>query len=276
MTKLKSILCTSLFSLVLSISFSQEIEYSFEKELPIYPSKSFEVDNLGNIYLISDYTIYKLSPKGDTMYVYSAKNHGVITHLDISIPQKPLLLFKESGILLELDFTLTENASPIYLFQKGILRPTYVRHAFNNGGYWIYDAAKFELINLDKNFNLSTKTGNFQLLTTIKQFNPSEMWIYDDKIHLSDSTNGVLVFDIFGTFIKKYPWTEFSEIGSLFNGYIYQKNKNVFYINAIEFFPIESIKVPVNSFATKFLDDKVYFLSTKSITIYKLREDKNK
>lgn len=272
MKKLKSILFLS-FLLVYSNSFCQT--YQFEKELNV-TAKFIEVDNLGNVYLVFDYNIYKLSSKGDTLYVYSAKNHGVITHLDVSIPQKPLLLFKESGKIVELDFTLTENPSPIYLFQKGILRPTLARHAFNNGGYWVYDASKFELINLDKSFNINTTSGNIQLLTSINKFYPSQMWLQNDQIYLADTTNGVLSFDVFGTFIKKFPVYNFSEITSLSNGFVYLNQNNLRFRNLVDEFLLEGIIVPKNLVCTRIMQDRVYFLSTKSVTIYVLKQDKNK
>jgi len=226
--------------------------------------------------LVFDYNVYKLSPKGDTIAIYSAKNHGIISQLDVSIPQKPLILFKESGRFLELDFTLTENTVSAMLFQKGIMRPQLLRHAFNNGGYWLYDAAKFELVNLDKNFNVNTKTGNLQLLTSLEDFAPSHLWIYNDNIYLADKKNGILVFDVFGTFIKKFHLNNFVEVMSLNNGFVFQNAEGIYFSSLAEQFKIEGISLPENHLQTKFIGNQIYFLSTKSITIYYRAAAKNK
>ncbi|MFP5471246.1 MAG: hypothetical protein ACLGGV_06590 [Bacteroidia bacterium] len=273
MKTLKNIATLSIFLAIFSTSFSQE--FVKENELNV-TAKSFEIDNLGNIYLVFDYNVYKLSPKGDTIAVYSAKNHGTISQLDVSIPQKPLILFKESGRFLELDFTLTENTVSAMLFQKGIMRPQLLRHAFNNGGYWLYDAAKFELINLDKNVNVTTKTGNLQLLTSLVDFKPTQLWIYNDHIYLADKKNGILIFDVFGTFIKKFHLNNFNEVMSLNDGFVFQNAEGIYYTSLMEQFKIETISLPENHIQTKFVDNKIYFLSTKSITIYSPKSGKNK
>jgi hypothetical protein len=270
---LKNIVTLSTFLACFFTSFSQE--FVKENELNV-TAKSFEVDKLGNIYLVFDYNVYKLSPKGDTIAIYSAKNHGIISQLDVSIPQKPLILFKESGRFLELDFTLTENTVSAMLFQKGIMRPQLLRHAFNNGGYWLYDAAKFELVNLDKNFNVNTKTGNLQLLTSLEDFAPSHLWIYYDNIYLADKKNGILVFDVFGTFIKKFHLNNFVEVMSLNNGFVFQNPEGIYFTSLVEQFKIEGISLPENLLQTKFIGNQIYFLSTKSITIYYRAAAKNK
>lgn len=273
MKRLKNILTLSFFVTFFSTTFSQE--FVKENELNV-TAKSFEVDKLGNIYLVFDYNVYKLSPKGDTIAIYSAKNHGTISQLDVSIPQKPLILFKESGRFLELDFTLTENTVSAMLFQKGIMRPQLLRHAFNNGGYWLYDAAKFELVNLDKNFNVNTKTGNLQLLTPLQDFAPTQLWIYNDHIYLADAKNGILVFDVFGTFIKKFHLNNFNEVMTLNDGYVFQNADGIYYTSLMEQFKLESISLPENHLQTKFIGNKIYFLSTKSITIFSTTSGKNK
>jgi hypothetical protein len=250
-------------------------EFSLERQLPV-TSKSFEVDALGNIYLLTDYNIYKLTPKGDTVVFYSAKNHGTISQLDVSIPHKPIVLFKESGKIVELDFTLTENPSPVFLFQYGIMRPNLVTHAFSNGGYWVYDAAKFELINLGKNLKINTTTGNLMLLTTLKDFNPTQLFEKDDLIYLADPNNGVLVFDVFGTYIKTHHIKAFSEIQPFGEGFIFQNPTGVRYISLLEEQLLEQLIIPEGHLQTRFKNNRIYFLSTKAISIYVPANAKNK
>jgi hypothetical protein len=250
-------------------------DFVLERTLPV-TSKSMEVDALGYIYLVTDYNIYKLTPKGDTVVFYSAKNHGTISQLDVSIPHKPIVLFKESGKIVELDFTLTENPTPVFLFQRGIMRPNLVTHAFSNGGYWVYDAAKFELINLDKNLSKNTSTGNLLMLTSLKDFNPTQLFVVDDYVYLADPKNGVLIFDVFGMYNKLVHIKNFKQIGVLSPGFIHHQGNEIIYTSLTEQRPVEGLTIPENHLQTRFVGGKIYFLSTKGLTNYILNSSKNK
>ena len=86
--KLKFFILLIITNFLINVNAQQ---LTLTKELNI-TAKKIQADELGYIYLINDYNIYKLSSKGDTLGVYSSKKYGVISQFDVSIPQKPLIL----------------------------------------------------------------------------------------------------------------------------------------------------------------------------------------
>lgn len=261
-----------ILSSITLLGFSQKLE--FQKELNL-TAKQINIDDLGNIYLINDYNIYKISPAGDTIGIHSTKRFGMISQFDVSIPQKPLILYKESGILMELDFTMSENPEPIKLFHEKLINPQFVIHSTLNNGYWIYDASKYELMHFDKNFQLEFSSGNILQLTSLKDFKPKQLIFDNNKLYLESEENGVLLFDQYAAFIKKIhlPTRE---------GFFVENNTLLFIkgdtltLSDDKLISVSVVKLPEKSSDIFFKNAKIYYLSTKGIKIYKLVPNEDK
>ena len=238
-------------------------------------AEKVSVDELGNIYLLNDYNIHKLSPKGDTLGVYSSKKFGTISQFDVSIPQKPLILYKESSVLMELDFTMSENPSPINLYNEKLINPQFVIHSTMNNGYWIYDAAKYEVMHFDKHFNLEFSSGNILQQTSLEKFNPEKLIFENNRVYLKSKENGVLVFDQYASFLKKIHLNNsqffFVEDRTLV---FFLDNKLTFSDDKLfQISQLEISETPIDVFVK---NKSIYFLSTKGLKIYEVTPDEDK
>lgn len=246
---------------------AQTLELSDELNIT---GKQIKVDKLGNVYVVSDYAIFKLNHKGDTLNFFSTKRYGLINQLDVSIPQKPLVFYKESGILLELDFTLSENSAPINLFQHDLVKPQLVIQSTLNNGFWIYDAGKYELFHFDKNFTITSSSGNLMLLKSLPDFNPTQLDFKNNKVYLTSKKTGVLVFDQYATYLNTLSFTDYEKCFMANNGYILA-TKNIITISDLSLLNYKNLPIDIKYDDLFYINQKLYFLSTKGVKIYDIK-----
>lgn len=91
--------------LIFNTSNAQNIH---EKPFKLFSkSEKIELDQYGFIYHINKDNLVKFNKEGVPLYNYSNKLLGNITQLDISNSLRPLLFYKDQGIILALDNTLS-------------------------------------------------------------------------------------------------------------------------------------------------------------------------
>lgn len=165
-------------------------------------AKQVEVDNLGNIYLISEHEIKKYKPNGTYFGTFSTMLYGEIASVDVSNPLKILLFFNSTSTLQFLDNmhgkSFSEIALTIPTLSSNLAATSY------NSGYWIYNASAFELSRYDANNNPSNTVNNIHLIIN-ERLHPNFMCEKDNYLYLNDPESGIFVFDIYGTFYKKIP-----------------------------------------------------------------------
>ncbi|HKR07067.1 MAG TPA: hypothetical protein VJY62_20690 [Bacteroidia bacterium] len=159
----------------------------------------FTTDHLGNLYLVTENGLFKYDPGGKPVSSFSQKNFGIIQFVDASDPMKVLIFNKDFSSAITLDNTLTVQSS-FNLRDLNLQQPVLIcvsRH----DGYWVYDKQTNQL----KKFNTSLQpvlegSDLSQLINS--ELNPvflveSEKWLW-----LSNPSSGVLIFDMFGTYLK--------------------------------------------------------------------------
>ena len=110
MTSLKSVIkpVSIVLFLILKnlVSFSQEIS----KEITLdYSIDGINIDRYGHIYEMSYDNLFKKNKHNEILYSYSNKNLGKISQVDVSNPLRPLLLYKDMGVICVLDNTLSKQ-----------------------------------------------------------------------------------------------------------------------------------------------------------------------
>lgn len=178
--------------------------YNLVCKIPI-DRGSFTTDNLQNIYIYHGSSIKKYNSQGQLLYNYSNKSYGPITSVDVNDPMKMLVFYKDFPEIVLLDNTLSQNGNPFSPSDVGYSLTTLACTSHDNG-VWLYDAQNFQLIRLDVNLNVSQKTGNLAQAIGI-ELNPDYLMEYNNYVYMNDSTQGILVFDSYGTYYKTIPVT---------------------------------------------------------------------
>lgn len=160
------------------------------------------VDQLGNVFSVNRSVLTKYDIKGEKQNVYSNKLLGNITSIDVSNTLRYLVFYQEMAKVVFLDNTLSlhnEVALEEYDFNQISLACS-----SNNDAFWIYNPVDYELIRMDKQIIPIQRTGNLQQIVK-HTISPNFMREKFDRLYLNDPEKGVLIFDIYGNYIKTIP-----------------------------------------------------------------------
>lgn len=169
-----------------------------------------DTDPLGYVYLVRGETITRYTPDGKKINQYSNKRLGAIRQFDCSNPMKILLFYPEFNQVVFLDNQLSENGSPIGL-ENFELDQAVLACSSHDNGIWVYDQRNFEMVRLDQSMQVTHKTGNIPQQIG-KSANPSFIRQSNNWVYLYDPDQGLMVFDIFGTYNKTIPLMNVKDI----------------------------------------------------------------
>lgn len=189
-----------IFPLLLLCAFV--IKRSPDHELASNAS-SIVSDELSNVYLIDKDRFVKYDLRLKFVKEFSNKNFGDITSADLTNPLRPLLFYREFGRIVFLDNTLSQNGDPVAMERLGYPLATLAASSHDNG-LWIYDQPSFEMLRFDQNLGITSRSGNLSQILNI-DLQPNFIVEKDNRVFLNNPSTGILVFDVFGTYMKTVP-----------------------------------------------------------------------
>ena len=185
-------------------------------------NSSIRTDGFGNIYVINNDKISKYNASGVFQKTFSTKRYGKIDFLDATNPLKILVYFKDFQQLLFLDNQLTPSSNMISLESIGYEQASLVCSSANNS-FWLYDKQNNELIRFNQESKVFVKTGNLKRILDI-DIKPNYLQEHNGCLYLNCPSEGILVFDIYGTFTKTIPLKNLKEF-NVVNGNVYYFEK---------------------------------------------------
>ena len=180
------------------------------------------VDALGNIYVIRGDEIKKYNPSGVFLKTFSNKRYGSIEDIDISNPLKILVYYKDFQQVLFLDNQLSPAAEVISLEKAGHEQASLVCSSLNNS-FWLYDRQNNELVRFGQDLRILVQTGNLKRILDL-DLQPNYMREYGNYLYLNCPQEGILVFDIYGTFYKTLPLKNLKEFAIINGNIFYYEN----------------------------------------------------
>lgn len=177
-----------------------------------------EVDNLGNIYAVTDFEIYKFDKNLFLQKTYSQSSFGKIYSLDVSNPFKILVFFKDFNSI----FFLDNNLSEISKIDFSISDFTDIQLVSSSlqSDFWIYDNSDKRIFLINEKFEIQQKSKFLGKYICNNEF--LDMVESENKLYLGIKYKGVLIFDInakFNDFVELNRiefFSVFSEVGFLF------------------------------------------------------------
>ncbi|MFL5751805.1 MAG: hypothetical protein ACJ76F_00240 [Bacteroidia bacterium] len=228
-------------------------------------SDFFTSDNIGNIYTVKADEIRKYNTNGDLLKIYSNKKLGKITSVDASNPLRVLVFYKDFAKVVLLDSQLSENGEGIALEQLSLEQSDLASTSFNNG-LWFYNRQNAELVRLDESLNKIVSTGNLnRILGT--ELHPNYLLEYNGYVYLNNPADGILVFDIYGTYYKTITLKNLRSFQLKDEEIFYYKDKQ---LNAYQTKLLSEYKMPVpdTSIANARVDKgRFYFEYADSLTV---------
>ncbi len=186
-------------------SMSQEKEsFVFEKSIS-GEFADFEVDILGNYYLLSAKNqLKKTNSKGDSIGVFNdIRRYGKISSMDVTNPLKCLVYFKNYSTIVVLDRFL-QPVNTIDLRKQSIFQVKAIAQSYDNK-IWIYDEQNQQLKKIDDNGDVLLSTPDLRMVFD-EVPSPEKIVDQEGYVYLYDPVKGVYVFDIYGTFKTKISY----------------------------------------------------------------------
>jgi hypothetical protein len=160
-------------------------------------------DNLGNCYIVRNNVLSKYDPNGVLIKSYSDKSFGNISHVDVTDPMKPLLFYREFSKIVFLDNTLSLNGTAVSIEDRGFQDVQLAAQSRSNG-LWIYIGQDAELVRLNEQLEVTHRTGNLRQVLGMS-IGPDYLVEYNNRVYLNSPKDGILVFDMYGTYFKTIP-----------------------------------------------------------------------
>lgn len=168
-----------------------------------FNGSALTTDQFGYYYEISETQIKKYTSERKLYRTYSNNVLGLIAHVDVGNPYKILVYFRDFTKILILDNFLSPTSEIIDLTSIDLDAATLVCRSYNNSA-WYYNALNFELIRKNQDLQTTNTSGNLAKLLD-KNIQPNFLIEYNNQVYLGDTIHGILVFDIYGTYLKTIP-----------------------------------------------------------------------
>ncbi|MBX2973584.1 MAG: hypothetical protein KF797_10805 [Flavobacteriales bacterium] len=167
------------------------------------PVDAFTTDEVGNIYVLRGDVLELYNAQGASWLRNSVKTFGRISSIDAFYSLKPMIFSQEQGQLAVLDNTLSLQGSVLNLPRSGYPQVVLACASVQNG-FWFFDQQELGLIRVDAQLRKLADTGRLDQLLGITPA-PAGMQESDSRLYVNDPKNGIVVFDLFGTYVKTIP-----------------------------------------------------------------------
>ncbi|MFB6258085.1 MAG: hypothetical protein ABEH38_05275 [Flavobacteriales bacterium] len=257
----------SLFTFLAVPAQKDELLFRLEKE-----HESFRTDELDNIYLIDGVEISMWNKEGKHQYDYSKNSLGSITDVDLSRALKPLVFYAGLSTLVVLDNTLSVQGRPVDLSRYGLDQAELVCNSVNSH-YWFYDGSRNELIRTDRSFRKVLETGDLVRILNMR-IAPTQMVEFRERLYLNAPSQGILVFDIFGSHLKTLPIKNAKHF-QVSTDYIHFMRDSSYYSYNRTTHESERLPLPEDDVESVRTGKKRLYISNgKSVSVYKSQREK--
>ena len=129
---------------ILNLQLEKLKEYSFSQKIDVW-----NIDNLGNVYVIQGNTLVKCDSTGKQTYSQSIKSLGEISQIEPINAMKIVLFSEEQQCVCLVDNTLTLNGNCKYLDAFEVQNAKFIAASSRSNLIWVYDEFKSTMLLID-------------------------------------------------------------------------------------------------------------------------------
>lgn len=183
------------------------------------------IDKFGNGYVAGRNKLQKFSPDGKLLYPYEEFRYGAIGSIDVTNPLKIVVFFPDVMKAVMLDKFLSPLSTYDFL-QLGYPTVSAVCGS-TDGRIWYFDNVSRSLKKIDETGKVlrEGQPMNTQLAKTPL---PNFMLEYDNVVFMNDSSQGIFVFDVFGSYKKTIPVKGLGKFQAVAQTIIYSNAENLY------------------------------------------------
>lgn len=165
----------------------------------------FTTDEMGNVYALRGDELELFDKRGKSWLRNSVKTFGRIHTMDAFYSLKPMVFSPEQGQLAVLDNTLSVQGSVMNLPRQGFAQVVLACMSVQNH-FWFFDERELALMRMDSQLRPVSNTGRLDQLLGFTP-KPTAMQEHENRLYVNDPEQGILVFDLFGTYMRTIPIT---------------------------------------------------------------------
>ncbi|MGH1335562.1 MAG: hypothetical protein ACRBFS_05485 [Aureispira sp.] len=255
-----------------TVGYSQN-EYRFQPIAQIEQTAQWmEVDKMQQLYLlVGDNDLQKYDVKGNLLCRFNENNLGPISYVDVSNPFRILVYYDDYTTVIFLDRTLSEiqrhDLSHLDLPQVEALGTA------SDNNLWLFDNNSYTLKKLDQKNEVLVESLDLNLLLP-EALNPVRLLEANNRVYLNSPNLGVLVFDLFGNYIKTIPLLDLDYFqwyeGQIF--YTQDKKLQAYHLLSFQYKNIELPILEDNLEQLCLAQDRLYAKYPTKIEIIQVRE----
>jgi len=258
-----------LFVFVLN-AIGQTYEWTLKEEYHEENIEAWDINPLEEIIYSKGRTLYKLNNNFELVFTQSEQGFGVISIIDARHSLNSLVFSENQQVIGIVDNTLSFQEGKIDLADLSVDYATHVCYSDQSKRFWVYDEQNSRLLRFE-----GVKTSKQQIeisnLTAITQNSiPSSIKESQNQLLLFYKGDGVFVFDLYGSLIRKFEDVQAKQISTTEKYIYFLRPKQLIRVNRVTG---DSIEVDLPSSAIldfKVFGNTVYFKDKKGIKKYSL------
>ena len=234
------------------------------------PARDFTVDQLQNLYVTKpDNWLVKLNPAGLPVMDYTNPRLGELGQVDASNPFSIVLFYPEFQTIVTLDRNMVETGQ-VNLYELDILRTRAVGTASDNN-LWVFDEVLGRLKKIGREGGERLVEGPllFQLLN--RRVAPVFLREHDQLVYAADPEHGILVFDVFGKYLKTLPLTgveRFHFVGPRLVHFSQERGWESFHLRTLLTRPFPLPTAVARTERLQFVVDRLYALDPAGVLVF--------
>ncbi len=213
----------------------------------------FTTDEMGNVYALHGDELELFDKKGRSWLRNSVKTFGRIENIDAFYSLKLMVFSPDQGQLAVLDNTLSAQGSIMNLPRQGFAQVVLACMSVQNN-FWFFDERELALMRVDGQLRSLSNTGRLDQLLGFTP-KPISMQEHEGRLYVNDPEQGILVFDLFGTYMRTIPLLGASSFQVRGNK-LFHFRSGVFYVYDMRSFEVQAFPL-AEDLATDLKDARV-------------------
>jgi hypothetical protein len=258
-----------IIALFFFLNLDQGNEFVWKKDIQVQ-CEFFATDQFKNVYSIDKNQLTKHSFSDNTTSAFSSKLNGIIHSVDVSDPFRLLVFYKDFNRIVFLDNKLSELGSNIRLNDLGYFHVV-ASATSTRGGFWIYDQGVSQLVFIDKSLQVGQVSSTLSdLIDNSMELKKISLIEKNDFVYLGIPDQGIIQFDAYATFIKKFPITDFADFQVVGQNVVYLSNGKLKVYNTENYQTEEKILPVDNIKDCRVEGSELFLLLNDRISIYNI------
>lgn len=232
----------------------------------------FYTDPLKNIYSVEENQLSKIDFNTYLKTTYSRSSAYIISSIDVSDPLRTLIFYQDFNQVVFIDRQLAEMRNPVMLDNLGFYNVGAVCNSANKG-FWILDKNRLELVYIDSDLTIQKRSAGLGSVIGNRS-EGAKIFLLEknDYIYLGIQDTGILLFDIYGSYIKTFPVKGVSNVQIIDQNIVYHKSGELYFYN-MQNFDEKSFELPVAHTKNARIEGKYLYIQTNhEILVYQWDE----